>query len=277
VSAGVELDARRRIAELVDAFEEHKLLIEASALAFRVLLAAVPAILFVVGLIGFFGLESLWRDHVVPSLRSNVSPPAFKPIDQAVTYVLHNQQVFWVTAGAAIATWEMSGIVRGVANLLNGLYGIEDDRPGLERLVNSLWLGAVVGLLWLAAICAGRLLPIAVRAALGDAALPSILGWALGVLVAATLLMTAIGLMVRVAPDVERPIGWVTFGAVLVVVGWIVGTLLFALYLTDVASYGTVFGNMATVFVLLEYLFLLAVIFIGGLTIDALAEGRADR
>jgi hypothetical protein len=33
---------------------------------------------------------------------------------------------------------------------------------------------------------------------------------------------------------------------------------------------------MATIFVLLEYLFLLAVIFVGGLALDALAEGRAE-
>jgi uncharacterized BrkB/YihY/UPF0761 family membrane protein len=36
-----------------------------------------------------------------------------------------------------------------------------------------------------------------------------------------------------------------------------------------------VFGNLATIFILLEYLFLLSVIFLLGLTFDAIAEGRA--
>jgi uncharacterized BrkB/YihY/UPF0761 family membrane protein len=51
---------------------------------------------------------------------------------------------------------------------------------------------------------------------------------------------------------------------------------LFAFYLADIASYGTVFGNLATIFVLLEYLYLLAAIFLAGLAFDAIAEGRAD-
>ena len=259
-------------------FEEHGLLIEASALAFRVLLAAIPAALFVVGLLGFFDLESVWRDHVVPTLQANVSHPAFKLIDQAVTYVLRNEQGFWTTAGAAIAVWQMSNIVRGVGKVLDRLYGIEEEEEGstLRRLLTSLWVGAVVGLLWLGAICAGRLLPLAVRDALGGGAVASVLGVAVGILLAAALLLAAIGFMLRFGADVERPLRWITLGALLVVVGWIVGSALFALYLTQIASYATVFGNMATIFVLLEYLFLLAVIFVGGLALDALAEGRAE-
>jgi hypothetical protein len=41
---------------------------------------------------------------------------------------------------------------------------------------------------------------------------------------------------------------------------------LFAFYLADIA----------TIFVLLEYLYLLAAIFLAGLAFDAIAEGRAD-
>lgn len=277
--AGLHLDlrsARERASELVEAFEEHDLLIQASALAFRVLLAAIPTLLFLTGLIGFFNLASIWHDHLAPTLRASVSPPAFKLVAQAVDYVLHNQQLFWVTAGAVIATLEMSGIVRGVANVLNRIYEAEDDRPRVERLTNSLWVGATVGALLVAAIAAVWLLPAALASLLGDGWLTSTLGEALGLSIAALFLLAAIALMVRVGPDVRRPLGWVTFGAVLVVVGWIAMTAVFAFYVSDIASYGTVFGNLATAFIALEYLFLLAVVFLGGLVLDALAEGRTE-
>jgi len=49
---------------------------------------------------------------------------------------------------------------------------------------------------------------------------------------------------------------------------------LFGLYLTTFASYGSVFGSLATVFILIEYLFLVAVVFLGGIVIDSIADGR---
>jgi membrane protein len=270
------LTAHETVAGLREAFGEHNLLVEAGALAFRVLLAAIPATLFVIGVAGLLGLDSLWQDHVVPTLRENVSHPAFRLIDQAVTYVLRKEQVFWATAGAAIAIWQMSSIVRGVGNILNRLYEVEDERPQLDRFANSLWLGAVIGLLWLGALAAGRLLPLALDNAIGDGAAGSALSTVVGVAVAACLLLVSNGLLVRIAPAIEQPVRWVTFGAILVVVGWIVGTALFAFYLTSVASYATVFGNLATIFILLEYLFLLSAIFLIGLTLDAIAEGRTN-
>jgi membrane protein len=230
------LTAHETLVGLREAFGEHNLLVEAGALAFRVLLAAIPATLFVIGVLGLFGLDSLWQDHVVPTLRQNVSHPAFRLIDQAVSYVLRKEQVFWATAGAAIAIWQMSSIVRAVANVLNRLYGVEDERPQLERFVTSLWAGAAVGLLWLGAIAAGRLLPLALSDAVGDGAAASVVSTVVGLGVAAALLLVATGLLVRVAPAIEEPVRWVTFGAVLVVVGWIVGSALFAFYLTSVAS-----------------------------------------
>jgi membrane protein len=268
---------RDRAREVIRAFEEHDLLVAATALAFRVLLAAIPVLLFLVGLLGLLHLGSLWTDHVAQDLRSSVSQPAFKLINRAVGYVLHSQQLFWVTAGAAIATWEMSGVVRGVANVLNRLYGVEDDRPRLERLANSLWVAAAVAALFICALAAARLLPSAVQGVVGSGPAADAVGAIVGVLLAALLLLVAISLMVRVGPDQERPLGWVTFGAVLVVSGWILMSALFALYLSEIASYATVFGTMATAFIALEYLFLLAAVFLGGLTIDALAEGRAKR
>jgi uncharacterized BrkB/YihY/UPF0761 family membrane protein len=46
----------------------------------------------------------------------------------------------------------------------------------------------------------------------------------------------------------------------------------FGLYLTEVASYESVFGPLATVVVLMGYLYFSTVIFLGGVQVDALAR-----
>ena len=68
------------------------------------------------------------------------------------------------------------------------------------------------------------------------------------------------------------PLEWVTFGAVLVMAGWIVMSLGFGVYLREVADYNSIFGGLATVVVLSGYLYAAAVVFLGGVQVDALAR-----
>lgn len=269
-----ELLGPRGIRELVEAFGERDLLVEAGALAFRASLALIPALLFVIGLLGFLGLESVWTKDVAPDFKDQVSPAAFKFVDQAVRQVLGSQQLFWVTAGAALAAWEASAIVRAAGNLMDRIYEVENERPFRRELAESIPLGAAAGLLLLAAAASVRLGPIGVSALLGDGALASVLSivvcWGAGAL----LLFALVGLVVRFAPAIERPPRWLSFGAATIVGAWLVMSLAFVVYLRTFASYGSVFGNLATVFVLVEYLFLLSMIFLGGIVVDALADGR---
>lgn len=258
------------------AFVEHDLLLQASAIAFRALLALIPCALFVVGLLGFLGLEELWRSDIVPELRDGVSGSAFKLIDDAVTHVLSHEEVFWVTIGALIATWQLSGIVRAVGKVLNRIYHEgRDSRSFAERMATSYLTAAGVGLLFLAAVAVVRLGPLVLDDVLWEGWSGELVGFVVRWGLAALMLLTAIGLVVRAGPDKKRPIHWVTFGALLVVGGWAAMSLVFGLYLTQIADYGSIFGNLATIFILLEFLYLSAVVFLGGLVLDRLAQQKA--
>jgi membrane protein len=78
--------------------------------------------------------------------------------------------------------------------------------------------------------------------------------------------------VVRWAPAEHRPWRWVTFGTGLVVVTWLVMSLLFGLYLRELADYGSIFGNLATVIVGFEYAYLSAIVFLAGLAVDGIAQ-----
>jgi membrane protein len=272
----LRLSLRELATGIVEGFREHNLLVEASAIAFRVLLASIPCALFVLGLVGFLGLDSAWRQDVAPDLRASVSPAAYRLIDDTVTQVLNQRQVFWITGGAAIAVWQMSSIVRAVRKILNRIYGAEEDRSTAEVFLASVGVGAAVGALVLGALVVVRIGPLAIDPVLGNGVLAGIVSVLLRWSVAIGLLLLAVGLLVRAGPDVERPIRWVSFGAVLVVSSWAVMTLAFGFYLTEIADYGSMFGNLATVFVLIEYLFLSSTVFVGGLLADWLVQRRSS-
>ena len=71
------------------------------------------------------------------------------------------------------------------------------------------------------------------------------------------------------APGVRRPLPWVTFGTGLVIAGWVAMSIGFGIYLTEIADYDSIFGHLATVIVLMAYLYAAAVIFVAGGQIDA--------
>ena len=270
------LSGREAVAEVVSGFREHGLLIEAGAIAFRLFLALLTGALCIIGLLGFFDLTEVWSNEVAPRIRESVSTPAFKVIDDAVLYILETQQLFWVTAGAALAVWQLSSVVRASGQLMNRIYGRQEDRPFRRELVTSIVAGALCGPLALAGIAAVRFGPLAVEAAFGPSTVSSVVGAVLGWALALLFLTLALGVVLRAGPDVERPLHWVTFGSILVVLSWIVMTLLFGLYLTELASFSSVFGHLTTVFLLAEYLFLSGVVFLGGLLVDAVVQQRSE-
>ena len=92
--------------------------------------------------------------------------------------------------------------------------------------------------------------------------------------VAGLLLLLAVGLLLHFAPEMRSPLRWVSFGSVLIMAGWLLMSLGFGFYLREIADYNSIFGGLATVVVLIGFLYASAVVFLGGVQVDALARGR---
>ena len=134
-----------------DLLERHEILNSASAIAFQVLYAIVPLGLFTFALAGFLDLDRVWQDAAA-ELKGKVSPAAFMVIDDTAHKVLGSQQVFWLTAGAALAVWRLSAAMRATMGALDRIYECEDARSLAAELLTSIALSLATGLLALAAL-----------------------------------------------------------------------------------------------------------------------------
>jgi membrane protein len=256
------LRPRHTATALVRAFSEHDLLTYASAISFQSFFALIPLALTALGLLGVFSLESVWNDQLARDLRPQVSGPVFEVIDSTVRKVLQSRQFFWATLGAALTVWEVSGAMRAVMTVLDRIYRVPRQRAWKQRYLVSTGLSALVIVLLLGAglvFIAGNLI---------DGILTDILRWP----VAAVLLLLALAAVVRWAPSERRPWRWVTFGTGLVVIAWLGMSAGFGVYLRTLADYASIFGNLATLIVTLEYLYLTAIVFLAGLALDAITE-----
>src|SRR3954449_567764 len=93
-SARAELPSASR--ELMGCIQDRELLTWASALAFQLITAVVPFLLFGFGLIGFLSLDNAWSD-IAKNIKPRISEPAFKVVNDTAKKVLTQEQVWWLT------------------------------------------------------------------------------------------------------------------------------------------------------------------------------------
>ena len=266
------MPVRELTIDVVRSFQRNGLVIFARAMAFQVVLALVPFLLFLLALMAFLNLEEIWRTDVAPELRKSVSTAAFRLIDETVQEVLSKKQLWWLTAGLLLTLWELSVATRVAMTAMDRVYGYHSHRGLFELLPRSLTLGATMGACAITAVAIVRFGPLLTGDVGGALAVVSFLvRW----LFAAAVLAMGVGLLVRFGPATRQPLPWVSLGTGLVLAAWVLTSIGFGLYATYIASYESVFGHLATFFVLLIYMYLLANAFLVGIQLDANVRERA--
>lgn len=171
-----------------------------------------------------------------------------------------------------LALWSASGGVGNVITAVNTAYDEQETRGFVKRkaLALGLTLGAIVFVIV-------TVLLVAVAPALLDSIIGSgPLRWLLeaarwvGLLVAMSFMLAV---LYRVAPDRDAPrFRWVSVGAAVATVVWILASLGFSLYVDNFGSYAKTYGALAGVVVLLLWLWITMFVVLLGAEINAEAE-----
>ncbi|MEJ7705702.1 MAG: YihY/virulence factor BrkB family protein [Geodermatophilaceae bacterium] len=157
-------------------------------------------------------------------------------------------------------------------NAVNVCYD-EDETRGFLRLRGLALLLTVGGILFMAlAVGLVAVAPV-VLDALNLGTLGTILlqvgRWVLLVL----LVVVGLAVVYRIAPDRDAPkFRWVSVGAVVATVIWVIASVGFSLYVSNFSSYGKTYGALAGVIVLLLWFFISAYIVLLGAEINAETE-----
>jgi len=84
-----------------------------------------------------------------------------------------------------------------------------------------------------------------------------------------------IAVTMRFAPAAPQSMGWLGFGTLLVVLGWAIASTGFAAYAARIASYSTIYGSLGVVIMLLTYIYISVLVFLGGAQVDQLVRRYA--
>jgi membrane protein len=261
----------------------HQMTDRAATLTYFAMMSLFPGLLVGVTLLGLFGQQGLVTDATNYLTKHGLDGDTAK----VVTRVLRNMVnasggALGVTlvVSVLLALNGASGAFGAAGRALNVIYGVEESRGMVRRKVTDLATALVVIVLFavvLAAIFLGGQIADDLFGKIGlgstAATIWSYARWPVA-LVAATV---AYGLVYGIAPNiVPRHIRWITPGAVVGVLLWIVLSLGFSIYVRNFSSYGAVYGAFAAAIILLLWLYLSANAFLFGAELNAELERSAE-
>ena len=222
--------------------------------AFSSLLAFFPAVIFLVGLADLFGVYGTLQEFLTPVAPTEV----LDTIETLQKDTSTETSVVAFVVGASLAVWAASGAMGAVIKAVNRAYDRVETRPFWKTRLIALVLVCLTGL-----VLAGLLLlivfggplgtAIADKAGLGDEfeLVWGIVRWPIAFL--AVLLFFSI--VYYLAPKVEhRSWEWLTPGALLGSIAWLILSGLFSLYTSLSDSYSRTYGALASGIVLLLWL-----------------------
>ena len=253
-----------RAAPVREAYSKHLLATHAAAIAFRVLVALVPLSLLSIALLGTFGLDDTWRDSIAPPLEDRLEPKVFEAVDFVVEQILRRPTAGLILLSSALLLWQSARGVRTVTRALNMIHNVDEGRS---------WQRLTLVTLGLAVAVAGCLIAASFTTIVGGriGILASILRWPLAVL----LLGLAVGLLVRYAPAEHPDPRWASFGSAVIVGGWLVLSVAFGIWVSDIASYRSATGTLLAFLVLTAYVLAVSATFLIGVEIDETARRGA--
>ncbi|MGZ4677558.1 MAG: YihY/virulence factor BrkB family protein, partial [Acidimicrobiia bacterium] len=218
----------------------------ARSLAFMTSLVLVQGLIAVVGFASVFGQEGFSR-VIVRTIKSAAPGPAGRLLTDAVAQAHRSGAshrigglVFGLVGALIAATTTMGQIERA----LNRIYGVEQDRPSVQKYTRAFVIALTAGALTAAAFASlalGRSVGEALRNDTVSTAWNA-LRWPLGLLLAGA----AITILMRRCPRRHQPgPSWLAFGAAVSVLLWTLVTAGLALFFSVSSSFGQTYGPLA--------------------------------
>ena len=242
----------------------------AAQLAFYFLLALVPALVFVVSLVSYLPADPI---QTLMARLNEIAPPGVTEIIRTqLTEIMAGNNGGLLTLGILATLWSSSAAMVAVIDALNSAYDIKEGRPWWKARATAIVLTialAVFVVISFALIMAGPAIAEWLARQTGVPQVEWI--WKIGQWpVVVFLIAVGIGLVYYFAPDAEQEWEWITPGAALATVLWLIASFGFRIYAVNFTDYNETYGSLGGIIVLMMWFY------ISGLAILVGAELNAE-
>jgi membrane protein len=258
-------------------FMDDDLLSRAAELGFYFLFALFPMLICASSILGLAARSaSTFYDKLLHSLALFVPPSAYRLVIDTFNQTAEASTSGKVTFGLVVALWSASMGFSAIQDTMNLVYKVRETRPYWKVHVSAILvtiLLAVIATFNLGVLFCGDLL--ARRAYLHIWHRPLAVGLAVVIhavtgLIATALLMLIFSTIYYYAPDLKvKRWHWLTPGAAIGIVTWMLASLGFRAYLHFFNTYSLTYGSLGAVMILLVWFYITGLTLLTGAEINS--------
>lgn len=238
-------------------------------LAYHLVLAFVPFLIFLMTLIGYSNLNS---EDVLIFLAKVMPTAAFELIQSTVVEVVDVQQGGLLWLSIILAIWVSSSGFSAVIKGLNRAYGVKETRSYIRLKISSMIYTVLLAVTILATLFLfvfGDVIKNMLGHIFANAQVVMTIWNISRYLIIVIVLIGVFAFLYNVTPCIR--LGWsdVIPGAAITTLGWVVTSLVFAYYVNNFSNYSRLYGGLGAVFILMTWIFISSVILLLGGEINA--------
>ena len=252
----------------------------AAQLAYYFLLALFPLLIFLTAALGLMlGSGEGLRESLFNYLSRVMPGNAFQLVDTTMNEITASSNAGKLSFGLLATLWAASNGMGAITQALNAAYDVKESRPWWRQRLVAIALTIALSVLVITALLltlwGGRLADfLAAHYQLGGF-FPiawKTLQWPL----VFAFMVTSFALIYYFAPDVkDQKWKWLTPGAAIGVVSWLLISFCFKLYLHYFNSYNATYGSLGAVIILMLWLYFTGTAILIGSEINSEIENAA--
>jgi membrane protein len=262
--------------ELIRRYDRHRIHLISGTLAFFFLLSLFPLLIFLNALLGTFGLQLL---DLIQSMEDLIPQSALDVLAGYVTSI-SSTSTGLISFSLLATLYSASIAVTSLIHSIHTAYNQYSHRHFVTTKLWSLFFTLLIGI----ALTSSLVLPALGRNFLtfvsqyitiseGVIVLWTNLRWIL----TAAIITATLALLYKVIPYTPYKKQSVWPGAVFSLIGWMVVSLLFSIYVNNYANYSLVYGPLGAVIALMIWLFITGMIIILGAELNSILDTRRNK
>lgn len=193
-------------------------------------------------------------------------------VEGQLNSLLSASQPGLLSFGLLAALWAGAGGIKAVIKGMNRAYDVQETRPFWRANLVAIGLTVLMAVAVIGGflvLVVGQFFVERLATAFGDGGwqepVISLARWPIVVL----LLIVGMAFLYWAAPNAKLPFRWISPGAVLFVVGWLLATAAFGFYVSSFGNYNETYGALGGVIVLMLWMYLTNIILLVGAELNA--------
>ncbi len=252
-------------------FRRHGMTDWGASMTYFLVMSLFPALLVAISLLGLFGQQGLVTESVEYLRDAGAPSETIDAVERSLQGLIDSSGAkagVGLALGLVVGLNGASGAFGAAGRALNKVFGVDEDRGFVRRKAADLMWTAIVivlAIIALGSVILGGQVAIDVFGTIGLGETAGTIWTYARWLVALVAMMVLFAIIYAFAPDVEhRRFQWISPGAALGVLIWIVASGLFFLYVSNFSNYGATYGAFAGAVVLLLWLYITSLAFLLG-------------